>query len=161
MSSRGSARLFVRKIARFRQESGSNCARHHRLTAACQMPLGSTNRRGAEESREGLRCDLLFQQLVVPAYARGAAVSQNFDGCLGTFVLGSDQQELPAMRESHRVGFDNFVGQAIVGQMGLKGPNDRLMIWLTMGGCFGRSPNRRRSRNLERRRARDYALLQQ
>ena len=83
---------------------------------------------------------------VVPAYARGAAISQNIDGRLGTFVLGFDQQELPAMRERHGVGFDNFVGQAIVGQMGLKGPNDSLMIWLTMRGCFGRSPNRRRSR---------------
>ena len=87
----------------------------------------------------------LAQQLVVSAYACGAAVSQNIDGGLGTFVPGFDQQELPTMRESHRVRFDNFVGQAIVGQMGLKGPNDRLMIWLTMRGCFGRSPNRRRS----------------
>ena len=84
-------------------------------------------------------------RLVVSGDARCVAVLQDFHRCLGALVLGSDQQELPTMRESHRVRFDNFVGQAIVGQMGLKGPNDRLMIWLTMRGCFGRSPNRRRS----------------
>jgi hypothetical protein len=85
-------------------------------------------------------------RLVVSGHARCVAILQDLHRCLGALILGSDQQELPTMRKSHRVRFDNFVGQAIVGQMGLKGPNDRLMIWLTMRSCFGRSPNHRRSR---------------
>ena len=92
-----------------------------------------------------MRCDLFVWQLVVPADARGAAVSQNIAGCLGAFVLGFDQQELPTMRERHGVGFDNFVGQAIVGQMGLKSLDDSLVIWFSTGGRFGCSPNLRRS----------------
>jgi hypothetical protein len=67
-------------------------------------------------------------------HAGGAAVSQNVEGCLPTLVLGPEQQEFPAMRESHRVRFDNFVGQAVVIQVGLKSLNDSLVIWFATGG---------------------------
>ena len=93
-----------------------------------------------------MRRDLPSWHLVVPGRSRGAAVSQNLDGFLGTFVLGSHQQKLAAMRECHRVGLNNFIWQPIVGQMGLECPDDGLVIWFTTGGCFGRPPNDRRRR---------------
>ena len=49
------------------------------------------------------------------------------------------------MRECHGVGFNCFVGQAIIGQMGFESLDDSLVIWFSMGGCFGCSPNLRRS----------------
>jgi hypothetical protein len=120
--------------------------RNDEVTGALSLPKSwPVDLPSGQEERPSSSRKLWISYLVVSGHARCAAVLQDFDRCLGALVLGSDQQELPTMRESHCVRVDNFVGQAIVGQMGLKGPNDRLMIWLTMRGCFGRSPNRRRS----------------
>jgi hypothetical protein len=111
------------------------------FTTEIRVESAAYGRRG-----EAKFCLEIFRlELIVPADAGGSAVSQDFDRGLGTFVLGPDQEKLPTVRECHGVGFDNFVGHMIIGQVGLESLNDRLVIWFSPGGRFGGSPNYRGS----------------
>ena len=113
-------------------------------------------------------CGYLSRNLVVTAYARPrscrptrvALQFRRISMATSTFLLGFNQQEFPAMRECHGVGFDDFVGQVIIGQMRLKSLDNSLVTWFSPGGCFRCSPNLGCSRNRRRRPTRGYALLQ-
>ena len=74
------------------------------------------------------------RELVVSGDARSAAASQNFEGFFRPPAFGSEQQKFPAVRESHRVRFDHLIGQAVIVQVGLKRPDDSLVIWFATGG---------------------------
>ena len=90
------------------------------------------------------------------SYSRGPGVSQNLDGCFSALVFGSKQQKLSIVSKSCRVGFDHFVGETIIGQVGFKCSHDRVRVRFAMSRRFWSAPD---DGGLTRRRSAGYALL--
>ena len=85
-----------------------------------------------------------YARRIVPVHPRGATSCRISMTCLACSASGLDEKELAIVVECLCRGLNDHLRQATFGKMGLKGPDNGVMVRLRLG-MAGAAPNDRRS----------------